>query len=188
MTKLAGCMIGDANVGKTTFVERVQFNTFDSTRRPTTAMDTAKLERTVDGKTFNLTIYDTAGQEVYRSMPPIFLHLSDFTILCFDIRDDKLDDHLKEWVTMVDNEQKQQSQLFLVATKCDTWDAETEALFRVKAKQLKNDYRASDVFKTSSKTGENVQSTIDAILRSATAPKGEYRSPIPAAPKSRCCS
>ena len=80
-------LIGESGVGKTSIITRYTQNAFKSHRLPTTGVNfinkTIKLED--ENKSIKFEIWDTAGQETYRSLAKIFYKNATVCILVYDI-------------------------------------------------------------------------------------------------------
>ena len=80
-------LIGESGVGKTSIITRYSSNTFSSTLSPTSGANFTT--KTVEIKDYNqkikFEIWDTAGQEKYRSLAKVFYKNSSACILVYDI-------------------------------------------------------------------------------------------------------
>ena len=74
---------------------------------------------TLDGQNIKLQIWDTAGQESFRSITRSYYRTTAGIILVYDItrRDTFL--HLKQWLEEAKSNGNQNSSILLVANKCD---------------------------------------------------------------------
>jgi small GTP-binding protein len=61
-------ILGDSQVGKTSIIARYTHNTFETSLMPTIGSDFQSRIITIDDKLVKLNIWDTAGQELYRSL------------------------------------------------------------------------------------------------------------------------
>ena len=85
-------LLGNFGVGKTNLIQRYMNNTFEPKYITTLGFDTfIKLLKVKDEnnniKTYKLKIYDTAGQEKYRSLPKVLFRKVDGILLLYDIND-----------------------------------------------------------------------------------------------------
>ncbi|XP_066912083.1 uncharacterized protein [Clytia hemisphaerica] len=79
------CLIGDKNVGKTCLALRFVRDEFKSELMSTIAASFFTKMLTVDGHEVNLHIWDTAGEERYHSMAPIYYRGAAAAIIVYDI-------------------------------------------------------------------------------------------------------
>ena len=78
--------LGDGQVGKTSLNLRYTNDFFSNNYISTIGIDYKfKNEKLKDGGEINVKIFDTAGQERYRSLAPNFLKKADGIVLVYDI-------------------------------------------------------------------------------------------------------
>lgn len=80
-------MLGDTNVGKTSLVLRFAEGYYrESSRSPTVgAFFITKRVQTSNGITCKVQIWDTAGQEQFRKMAPMYYKTAAAAVLCYDV-------------------------------------------------------------------------------------------------------
>ena len=94
-------LLGESGVGKTSIINRYTLNTFKSQRLPTTGANF--VQKTIvledENKSIKFEIWDTAGQEKYRSLAKVFYKNSSVCILVYDITRKSSFEELKNyWV------------------------------------------------------------------------------------------
>ena len=98
-------LLGESGVGKTCIIARVINNTFEENLISTTGASYAGKTMTFDefgGKSIKFEIWDTAGQEKYRSLTKIFYKDAGAAILVYDItRQDSFDEIKKYWLQQI---------------------------------------------------------------------------------------
>jgi small GTP-binding protein len=82
--KLKLLMLGDSGVGKTCLLTRWSDDKFLSTYITTLGMDTRSRDFTFDGEKVHVSVWDTAGQEKFRSITSSYLRGSTGICLCVD--------------------------------------------------------------------------------------------------------
>ena len=94
-------LLGESGVGKTSIISRFINNTFEENLVTTTGASYAGKTMTFDeynGKTIKFEIWDTAGQEKYRSLTKIFYKDAAVAILVYDItRKDSFNEIKNYW-------------------------------------------------------------------------------------------
>ena len=80
-------LVGDAGVGKTSIIERYINNKYDENQKTTlvSSYTFKKIDIKKYNKSVSLDIWDTAGQEVYRSLSKNFYLNASIGILVYDI-------------------------------------------------------------------------------------------------------
>ena len=98
-------LLGESGVGKTCIIARFINNTFEENLISTTGASYAGKTMTFDeydGKSIRFEIWDTAGQEKYRSLTKIFYKDAGAAILVYDItRQDSFDEIKKYWLQQI---------------------------------------------------------------------------------------
>ena len=99
-------LIGESGVGKTSIISRYTTNDFQSHRPPTTGANymTKTIIMEEENKSIKFEIWDTAGQEKFRSLARVFYKNSAVCILVYDITRKSSFDELKSfWVNEIKN-------------------------------------------------------------------------------------
>ena len=112
-------IIGDTNVGKTCIIERLINNSFGNIKSTIGASYT---DTKIKG--INLKIWDTAGQEKFRSMINMYYKGAKCIIICYDITQENSFNNVKNWLNEIE---KNVNGIFiiLVGNKCDLNDNRT---------------------------------------------------------------
>ena len=117
-------LLGESGVGKTCIIAQFTNGVFDpDTVTSLTAQFIRKTVSFEDGKSVTFDIWDTAGQEKYRSMAKIFYKDAKAVILVYDITNPKSFEEMKEYWY---NEVKQQGDsdviIAVAANKSDLYE------------------------------------------------------------------
>ena len=150
-------LIGNAGVGKTSIIERYTTGAFYDTSIHKT-LKTDVIERTVslNGKNYLFKIWDTAGQELYRSVTRSHYHNAKGIFLVYDMSSEESFNSLEFWTKeLVENGVFDSSTCIVLGNKCDLVglqltrpinDLDNRAAFR--------DYTLR--FETSAKNGKGI--------------------------------
>lgn len=155
MPKVKTVLVGDAGVGKTSIAERFAHNEFkaDSYATVGAANLPVSIQTAKGNVTFN--IWDTAGQEKYRSLAPMYFTGAHLAILVFDITQKSTFTALAEFVDLLQQRAPDDCVYILVGNKADLEDR------RQVSKSDAEDYRiqigAEIYIETSALTGKNVK-------------------------------
>ena len=90
-------LLGDCGVGKTNIISRYLRNEYKETTMTTSGANYAMKKINIKGTTYQINIWDTAGQEKYNSVTKMFLQDSQILLLCYSITDHKSFEHLEYW-------------------------------------------------------------------------------------------
>ena len=81
-------LLGEGKVGKTSIILRYVRNQFSETYQQTEQAGFQTKRLNIEGRSVNIAIWDTAGQEQYHSLAPIYYRDSHGAILVYDITDE----------------------------------------------------------------------------------------------------
>ena len=111
----------------------------------------------MDEKIIKLQIWDTAGQESFRSVTRIFYKGSHVVFLCYDITREDTFRNLKMWLADIKNHASEDVLVYLIGSKADL--ADDRQVEKADAIAFCQENNISKHFETSSMTGYNVEET-----------------------------
>ena len=152
-------LLGDSNVGKTSIINRYCKDLFQEESQPTIGVGFQPKFIDIDGQRVKLAIWDTAGQEKYRTLTKSFYRNVDGVILVYDITDPKTFENIENyWLQQLEINSNSAYQLVIVGNKVDLRDAAdpTSLVPTEKAKDLARS-RATLFIETSAKNNEQIQ-------------------------------
>ena len=177
------CIIGEEGVGKTAILNRYVTGSFIANYKPTIAASFMSAHEIVGDHTVTLNIWDTAGQEKYQSMMPLYLRNVDCIILVFDVTKSSSVKYIDKWLETELENIKPTPLLFVCGNKNDQ-----EPTFSTQAiEQLLKDKNIPLYF-TSSLNGYNIAtvfSQVGASLDEESQRRGTQVSKLKK--KSSCC-
>ena len=112
-------MIGDTSVGKSTLMKKFISGHFSDSLAPTLGIELYKKEITIDDKNYLYRIWDTCGQERFRSLSKTYFRNSDGIMLLFDLNSPDSFENLNSWFISIKESGCEDIPLILVGTKCD---------------------------------------------------------------------
>ena len=137
-------LLGNSGVGKTNFMMRYIMNDFNERFLSTQGIeDLIKLIKIKDEnnnfKKYKLKIYDTAGQEKFRSIPPSYFKKADGVLLLFDVNDFETFEDITLWMTEINKygpkydgdktkEKEDKLVIYLVGNKIDYLNNDDEEI------------------------------------------------------------
>ncbi|XP_059451367.1 rac-like GTP-binding protein RAC2 isoform X2 [Corylus avellana] len=172
-TRFIKCVtVGDGAVGKTSLLISYTTNTFPTDYIPT-VFDNFSANVVVDGKTVNLGLWDTAGQEDYNRLRPLSYRGADVFLLCFSlISRPSFENIAKKWVPEL-RHYAPSVPIVLVGTKLDLREDQQFHLnypgaCTISTKQgeeLKRQIGALVYIECSSKTQQNLKAVFDTSIK-----------------------
>ena len=168
--KIKIIFLGAAGVGKTSITQLFMYSQFQPDYQTTVGIDFFTREIQYQGRNVNLQIWDTAGQEQFRSLIPGYIRDAKVVILVYDVSDPKTLTAAKEWFDQVLEIQGSVPITFLVGNKTDLPRNVSDNDIKEVAKSKMT------CLETSAKTGENVSKLFQMIVASVVnidAPPGE---------------
>lgn len=194
-------VVGDGAVGKTCLLISYTTNAFPSEYIPT-VFDNYSANVMVDGRTINLGLWDTAGQEDYDRLRPLSYPQTDVFLICFSVvSPPSFENARAKWSPEVSHHCPNAPKL-LVGTKTDLRnDADTIARLKDKrlnpispdqGKKLAADIGARGYIECSAYTQDGLKDVFDEAIRTALNPKPVAapgkggKSAAAGGPKKRC--
>ena len=113
---------GDTGVGKTSLILRSNGEDLTTEKKNTIGALYTFQTFNVEGETVCLDIWDTGGQERYRSVTNIYFREAVAGIFVFDITSRKSYENLSEWIDAFSSYANHENVIVIVANKCDLMD------------------------------------------------------------------
>ena len=89
-------LLGESMVGKTALIKRIISNTFEETIS-TNGPSSNDVDIEINGNTLKLTLWDTAGQEKFRSLNKLYYKGAEIEFLVYSVTDRKSFEELKNY-------------------------------------------------------------------------------------------
>ena len=145
--------LGDPGVGKSSIINRFSQDKFDSTYQATIGLDFHTKNIMIGNQTIKLLLYDTAGQEKFRSLIPMYIRDANIIIIVYDISNKETFNHTSFWINEIKDLKKEDAIIALVGNKNDV---ENKAVDIEEGKGLAKE--KGYIFKeVSAKTGANIE-------------------------------
>ena len=119
--KIQIIIIGESQVGKTSILYQYTQNKFSTQYLATVGVEYFVKEELINNKHIRVKIWDTAGQEQYKSITKSFYKNSDGIVIVYDVHDKKSFEKVQDWVQSL-NEYTDSSKtipVILVGNKID---------------------------------------------------------------------
>ena len=113
--------IGNSGVGKTSILNRYISNTFRGELIPTVGLDFSyKVVTLENGKKVKLKLFDTAGQEKFRTFSKAYFRNTDCILFVYSVDNYQSFENITDWIHFTDNHiSKEDTLLYLIENKKD---------------------------------------------------------------------
>lgn len=148
-------VIGDAFVGKSCLTSKGTKNSFDPSYSATVGFEFLHTNIKVEDKVCKLQIWDTCGQEVYRSLITNFYRNSTLAILVYSIDNPESFENVDLWLKELKTFSSPDAKVFLIGNKADLEDS--RKVDKRQGEQFKQDHDLDFFIETSAKSGYNAQ-------------------------------
>ena len=146
-------IIGDAAVGKSNLLLRYIHSQFKSEYQITIGVEFGAKNVYIKNKSYRIQIWDTAGQENFRSITRAYYKNSVCAIIVYDISKRDSFNHVENWIEDCKNQSPKNIYMILVGNKSDL---DSREVTKEEGQELANKY-GLDFYETSAKTGDNVE-------------------------------
>ena len=161
-------LIGNSGVGKTCISQRYISNSYSSREGITVGASYFQKKLELNGKTMQLDIWDTAGQEKYRAMSRMFYKDAYIVLLIYDITDKQSFKDLKNfWIEELKQSGENYTVLAIVGNKSDRYLE--EEVDEDEARKYANEIGAVFAI-VSAKTGDCINSLFKNVIEKYSNP------------------
>ena len=153
-------LLGDSSVGKTSILLNYINNKFDESSISTVGVD--YMDKIIDYNKFKikLQIWDTSGEEKFRTITKNFYRNADGLLVVFDLTRKETYDHVRGWINEA-KENNDKIKLILIGNKLDLKDGRIVTIdVAKKFAELKN----LKYIETSAKDGTNINESFQTII------------------------
>ena len=143
--------LGDQNVGKSSILNRFLSDTFVEEYQATIGLDFQSKNVQIDNQDVHLLLYDTAGQEKFRSLIPMYTRDANIILLVYDISNKDSFTNLSLWLKDLTNVNMEEVIICIVGNKIDLSDKRAVNTEEGKKFAEEHDFIFQEI---SAKTGE----------------------------------
>ena len=148
-------LVGDSGVGKSCLSIKASRNYFEDFYSPTVGFEFLTFNVKIEDQNIKLQIWDTCGQEVYRSLITSFYRSSSLAIIVYSIDNEDSFMNIEKWLNDIKSQSSPDVKIFLIGNKVDL--ADKRKVTREAGQNFANAHNVSFFTETSAKTGLNVQ-------------------------------
>ena len=150
--------IGDSSVGKSCLTAKAVKNNFEEYYQATVGFEFLTFNMRVNDKVIKLQIWDTCGQEIYKSLISNFYRNSSLAVLVYAIDNKESFNHVENWLNDLKSQANPDVRIFLVGNKADL--EEDRKIKKEEGEKYKEDQHLDLFMETSAKTGHNARNVL----------------------------
>ena len=148
-------IVGDSGVGKSCLSIKASRNYFEDFYSPTVGFEFLTFNVKIEDQNIKLQIWDTCGQEVYRSLISSFYRSASLAIIVYSIDNEESFNNIAKSLNDIKTQSSPEVKIFLIGNKADLDDK--RKITREQGEKFSNEHKISFFTETSAKTGLNVQ-------------------------------
>ena len=146
-------LIGNSGVGKSCILQRYMKHTFEEKYKCTIGVDFLMKSIVINGQTVKLQLWDTAGQEKYKSMVTSYYRGANVALIVFDLTSHISFEALPTWIENYYKNGPELKNIILIGNKKDM--EENRQVTEEEAKAFSEENNMI-YFETSAKEGDNI--------------------------------
>ena len=150
--------IGDSSVGKSCLTTKAVKNNFEEYYQATVGFEFLTFNMKVNDKVIKLQIWDTCGQEMYKSLISNFYRNSSLAVLVYSIDSKESFIHVENWLNDLKSQANEDVRIILVGNKADL-ESERK-VSKEEGEKYKLDNNLDFFMETSAKTGKNARNVL----------------------------
>ena len=151
-------VIGDAGVGKSCLTSQAVRNNFEEFYTATVGFEFLTFNMRINNNVLKLQIWDTCGQEVYRSLITNFYRNASLAMMVYSIDSRESFLHINQWLKEVRIQSHPDVKIILIGNKSDLENE--RVVSKEEGEKFKEEKKLDRFFETSAKTGENARSAL----------------------------
>ena len=158
--KISIILVGDTNVGKTSIFKRYYKNEFKASKNATIGVEFEAKEFIYKGQKYSIQIFDTAGQERFRSLTESYFHLGDGAFVVFDLTNKNSLISISGWIKNV-IEKKPNVKMIILGNKDDLKDRQIP---EDEINEVLEENNISNYIRVSAKNGTNIEKAFEEMI------------------------
>jgi small GTP-binding protein len=174
-------VIGDSGVGKSCLTTKAVKNNFEDYYQATVGFEFLTFNMKINEYVIKMQIWDTCGQEIYKSLISNFYRNSSLAVILYSIDNRESFEHAENWLNDLKNQANPDVRIFLVGNKSDL--EEQRKVTKEEGMKYKNDKGLDLFMETSAKTGYNARNVLIEAAKMLYADYLKYIEANPQEPK-----
>ena len=155
-------ILGNSAVGKTSFIIKCTEDCFQEVYLSTIGIDYKEKEVIIEGKKYKILLYDTTGQERFKSLAINLIKDADGVMLMYDITNRESFNSIIDWIKNIEERKGENFPTIILGNKVDNED-----IRKVSKEEGEKVAEGNDIsfFEISNKTGVNVNEALLAFIK-----------------------
>ncbi len=154
--------LGDTGVGKTCYILKYTDDFFQPVHLSTVGVDFKLKLLTFNDQKYRIYLYDTTGQERFKSISLNIIKNADGIILMYDITLKDTFKEISDWMNSIKQIKRDDFPIVLVGNKCDL--EEERSISKEDGENLAKQYNI-EFFETSNKNGINIEESALTLIK-----------------------
>ena len=151
-------VIGDSGVGKSCLTLQAVKNKFENEYRATVGFEFMSFNIRINKVLIKLQIWDTCGQEVYKSLITGLYRNSSLAIIIYSVTNKNSFQHVENWIKELKINSDKNIKTILVGNKCDL--VKERKISYEEGENLKKKHKLDYFMEASAKTGNNAKNIL----------------------------
>ena len=151
-------VIGDSSVGKSCLTTQAVRNNFVEFYQATVGFEFLTFNLRINSNVVKLQIWDTCGQEVYKSLISNFYRNCSLALIVYAINNRDSFEHAENWLNDLKNQSNPNVRVFLVGNKSDL--EQNRVISKEEGENFREQKKLDKFIETSAKTGENARGVL----------------------------
>lgn len=154
-------VVGDSGIGKSSLMVRFTDDIFINQYISTIGVDFKIKTMFLKNKTIKFQIWDTAGQDRFRTITSSYYRGSNAVLICYDVTERGTFKNVKQWLEEVNMYSTTKPLLILCGTKTDLDDKRQVSIIEAQEYAKNNNML---FFETSAKNNSNIKDIFESIV------------------------
>ena len=150
--------IGDPGVGKSCLTSKAVKNKYEDYYQATVGFEFLTFNMKLNDKVLKIQIWDTCGQEIYKSLISNFYRNSSLAVVTYAIDNRESFNHAENWLNELKSIANTDVRIFLVGNKADL--EEDRKVSKEEGEKYKEEHNLDLFLETSAKTGYNAKNVL----------------------------
>ena len=156
-------LVGDAGTGKTNLIGVATGQEFNSQNLTTTTCSYLRLMMKINNKEYQVNLWDTIGQEKYRSLTKIFFKDSKIVLFVYDITNRQSFESLQTWKKTIDEILGNVPTIGVVGNKCDLYL--NEQVKEEEGKKYADEIKAKFIYTSAKLDAKNFKIFLEGLVK-----------------------